>query len=282
MQGSTFYFGSRPRLHASAFGDVRLVPREGGMGRPGDAESREVVKSGRAILLVHWLPRGAWDDETEEVYDSVAARLAGSCGIGVFAPRLRGVGASEGDFSISGWCRDIAGAIDYLASILSGGEVNPEIFGVGFGIGGSCLLSVAAGDTRVRGVAAAGSPPEFANSSLSQDGYIKRARTAGLIRSQSFPPDPHSWRRELIAYAPLHHARRLQNRPVLLVCREGDKLASPLEMERLAEAIGDSCEIQTVPRSTQAALVKSDRVIASIGAWVERQLEGKEKANAVV
>ncbi|MER3396559.1 MAG: hypothetical protein C4318_04090 [Acidimicrobiia bacterium] len=233
-------------------------------------------------MLAHWLPTGSWDEETDELYEGVADRLAKSCGIGVLAPRLRGVGASEGDFSISGWCRDIASAIDYVTSALSGGDTQVEVLGVGFGIGGSCLLSVAAGDMRVRGVAVAGSPSEFANSILSREGYIKRARSAGLIRSQSFPPDPHSWRRELIAYAPLHHARRLQNRPVLLVCREGDKLASPMEMERLAEVIGDSCEIHTLPRSAPSLLVKSDRVISVLEGWVKRNFDGVKKANAVV
>lgn len=283
MEASGFCIGSRPRLNVSAFGDPRLVPRPGRMGRvAGAAETASQAPHPRAVLLAHWLPRGSWDDETDELLDAVAVRIAVISGIGVLAPRLRGIGESEGDFSVAGWCRDVAAAVDYLTGVLSGGDFEPAIFGVGFGVGGSCLLSVAAGETRLRGVAAAGSPAEFANLSLSQDGYIKKARAAGLIRSESYPPDPYSWRRELIAYAPLHHARRLADRPVLLICREGDKVASPTDAERFAESIGASCQIRAVPRSTPAALFKSDRVIEAIGTWVRRQSEKSEEANAVI
>jgi pimeloyl-ACP methyl ester carboxylesterase len=283
MEISGFYIGSRPRLNATAFGDERLVPRTGRMGRPGNTEKpSSTVSEPRAVLLVHWLPRGSWDDDADELLDGVASKLASMSGLGVLAPRLRGIGASEGDFSVSGWCRDIAATIDYLASSLSAGDKQPEIFGVGFGVGGSCLLSVAAGDTRIRGVAAAGAPAEFANSSLSHDGYIKKARSAGLIRSESFPPDPYSWRRELIAYAPLHHARRLANRPVLLIYRENDKIVSSVDTERLAEAIGDSCVTQSMPRSAPAALVKFERVIESIGTWLRKQLDQVENANEAI
>lgn len=283
MEASGFYIGSRPRLNATAFGDPRLVARTGRVRRPRDVAQEEGTRTrARAVLLAHWLPRSSWDDEADELLDTVAARLASISGIGILAPRLRGIGASEGDFSVAGWCRDVAAAADYLAGALSEGDGQPEIFGVGFGVGGSCLLSVAAGETRLRCVAVAGAPAEFANLSLSHEGYIRKARTAGLIRSDTYPADPFSWRRELIAYAPLHHARRLSTRPVLLVCRENDKIASCTDAERLAEAIGSGCEIQAMPRSAPAALYKSERVIELMGAWLRRQLEEAEKANAAI
>ncbi len=282
METRGFYMGSEPRLYVTAWGDRRLQALlDDAEGSESEAVGADSRSAGRAILLAHWLPTGPWDDESEELLDSLASKLSSITGVGVLAPRMRGIGPSEGDFSISGWCRDMAAAVDYLSRAL-GGETNCEIFGIGFGIGGSCLLSLAAGDVRFRGVAAAGSPAEFANLSLAHDGYIKKARTAGLIRSESFPPDPYLWRRELIAYAPLHHARRLAGRPVLLICRDSDKVASPLGAYRIAEAIGASCEVQSISLPSSVALHKSDKVVERIGAWIKRQLGVSEKANAAV
>ncbi len=214
--------------------------------------------------------------------DSVAENIARECGIGVLAPRLRGVGASEGDFSIAGWCRDVASVVDQVAAAVQSPNAPAELYGIGFGVGGSCLLSVAAGDSRLVSVVAVGAPPEFANLSLAHDGYFRKARMVGLIRSESFPPDPYAWRRELIAYAPLHHARRLAGRPTLLVFRDNDRVASPEDARRLQEVIGESCQLEILPRSAPAALYKSDRVVARITQWVDNLQKQASRADAAV
>ncbi len=283
MKASGFYISSRPKLHATAFGDPRLCGRSDRSGRRQEQRG-EASPAGppRAVLLVHWLPKDAWDEEADELLDSIADKIARECGIGVLAPRLRGVGASEGDFSVAGWCRDVASVVDQVAAALQSPNVPGELYGIGFGVGGSCLLSVAAGDSRLVSVAAVGAPPEFANLSLAHEDYFRKARMVGLIRSESFPPDPYAWRRELIAFAPLHHARRLAGRPTLLVCRDNDKVASPADARRLQELIGESCIVEVLPRSAPAALYKSDRVVARVARWVEEMQEQASRADAAV
>jgi pimeloyl-ACP methyl ester carboxylesterase len=237
------------------------------------------------LLLVHPFPHAPWSPQWEESLDAVAARLCSEIGCLVVAPRLRGIGESAGNFSVAGWCRDIVAAVDYTVGVLQEaghGAGRLHLFGLGYGVGGSCLLSVASGDLRISGVVAAGAPAELADLPMFRQGFWERARAVGIVRDRRFPKDPHAWRRELIAFAPIHHAKRLGGRPVLLVYREGDRIGGPSQAKRLAEVIGQTCETIALPKSSTATLLKNDRVVSLAASWIAEKLSSWGSADAAL
>lgn len=252
--------------------------------RPDDPDGVD-EPSVSGIVLVHSLPQQRWTTGDDQALVSLAMEVHRKTGFAVVVPRLRGVGDSSGDFSISGWCRDIVAALGLLESSLEarvgeGGRI--ALYGIGFGIGGSCLLSVAAGDSRVDAVACVSVPPELADLPVFKGDFFSKARSWGLVRSADFPREAHRWRRELIAFAPLHHARRLKGRPVLLVCREGDRFTTGARLEKLVSAVGPSCETVKLPKTGPAQPMKNRKAIEVACEWLRERAEERRSAGAAL
>lgn len=252
--------------------------------RSDDAEAVD-KSSASGIVLVHSLPQQPWTTDDDQALVSLAMEVHRKTGFAVIVPRLRGVGESSGDFSISGWCRDIVAALGVLESSLEarvGEGGRTALYGIGFGIGGSCLLSVAAGDSRLDAVACVSVPPELADLPVFKGDFFSKARSWGLVRSADFPKEAHKWRRELIAFAPLHHARRLKGRPVLLVCREGDRFTAGTRLERLASAVGPSCETVKLSKTGPAQPMRNRRAIDVACEWLRERAEERRSAGAAL
>lgn len=196
-----------------------------------------------AIALCHWLPKGRWDEDEQEAFEGLGRQFALGTGAAVLCFNFRGIGESEGDFGINGWCRDLVCVVDVLCDDPDIGEV----WAVGAGVGGSVALNVTAGDARINGVVALGAAPEFAALSLGSDAFFVRARNSGIFRDPEYPQDPHAWRRELIAYSPIHHVRRIAPRPALLVHGARDEIVPVGTAERLVDAAGPTMEKVIVP-----------------------------------
>lgn len=220
--------------------DVGEVFLAGVMLRP-HADIGEIHTPG--IVLCHWLPEGRWSDDEQEAFEELGRQVALGTGASVLCFNFRGIGESDGDFGINGWCRDLVSVVDVLSDDPDIGE----IWTVGAGVGGSVALNVAAGDPRIAGVVALGAPAEFAALDLGSDEFFARARSSGIIRDPDYPPDLHAWRRELIAYSPIHHVRRIAPRPVLVVHGARDEVVPIGTAERLVDAAGPSTEKVVVP-----------------------------------
>ena len=104
-----------------------------------------------AAVIVHGFPSepGGGINSTLTM-PALADLIAAETGFAALTFACRGVAGSSGDFSLDGWRRDLAGAIDFLVSQVRCAGV----WLIGFGTGGALAVVVASRDRRVRGVAA--------------------------------------------------------------------------------------------------------------------------------
>lgn len=186
---------------------------------------------GPVLVLCHEMP---WPDhgasDLGRTYPALADRLAQESGFRVVAGMLRGAGGSDGDFSASGWLEDL----DFVI----GREVGPDgpVHLAGFGLGGAVALRKAAGDARVRAVAALGTPADLGTLVSDPDAVLAQCRRIGVVRTPGFPPDRRAWLEDLVALRPLEAAAALGGRP-LLVVHGGDDGEVPAAAARaLADA----------------------------------------------
>ena len=138
-----------------------------------------------AAVIVHGFPteRGGGINSTMTM-PALADLIAAETGFAALTFASRGVAASEGDFSLDGWRRDLAGAVDFLAS-----EVPCQgIWLIGFGTGGALAVVVASRDERVRGVAAVAAPADFEDWARNPRKLLLWAREVGVVREPGVSP----------------------------------------------------------------------------------------------
>ncbi|MBO0731234.1 MAG: hypothetical protein J2P57_18400, partial [Acidimicrobiaceae bacterium] len=158
--------------------------------------------SGRhGLVLCHGFPTE--HPPSEDVpglgYQGLADRLAADAGWVVLTVGFRGIGPSEGNFSLGGWLADLRAAIATLSS-------GPDVDGVwlcGFAAGGALAVCAAGDDPSVRGVAALSAPADFGERAADARRFVAQARAVGVIRDPRFPADLDAWARELREIRPL-------------------------------------------------------------------------------
>src|ERR1700675_2376015 len=156
---------------------------------------------------------------TGQSYPQLADRLAADTGWVVLAFNFRGVGDSQGDFSLGGWLTDLKAAIEHLLA----DEAVEAVWLCGFSAGGALCLCAAGEDERVQGVAAFSAPADFGDWAADPRRFVNQARTVGVIRNPSFPLDLDAWGRELREIRPLGLIGKIPPRPLLLVHRAHDE-----------------------------------------------------------
>ena len=223
---------------------------------------------GSGLVLCHGFPngpRGAASVGT--TYPDLADRIAHETGWVVLTFNFRGTGTSEGDFSVEGWLADLRGAVRVLASR---GDVR-AVWTVGFGHGGTFAVCEAPDDELVRGVAAVATPVTLGDWAREPSRLLATSREMGMIRTPDFPPDVVSWGRELAALDAVVAARKLGDRP-LLVLHGADDSDVPLDEARaLVEAGGERAELCVV-QGAGHRLRHDPRAIATLLGWLDRQL----------
>src|SRR5580700_378362 len=198
---------------------------------------------GAVVVLCHGFPLGA--DAAESTGDSLPAladRLAAESGRCVVAGCFRGIGPSEGDFSLDGWLEDLGAFVAHGSDLVSGGGV----WLVGFGTGGALALCLAADDQRVRGVACFGAPATFADWAGDVDGMLEFSRRVGVIRSPQYPPDVSAWARGFTTLRPDEACALVPPRPVLVVHGVDDDEVPLSDARVLADAVGESVELRVI------------------------------------
>jgi len=219
------------------------------------------------LVLCHGFP--VERDSAQRVADTLpmlADRIAADNGCPVVVGCLRGVGASDGDFSLGGWYDDLRAVVDHAAQIANGGGV----WIVGFGTGGALGLCAAGEDTRVRGVACFGSPATFTDWANEGVGMIEYARRVGAIRSAGFPADRRQWAAAFAALRPDESARKLAPRPLLVVHGADDDEVPVTDGRRLAEFAGPRAELRVLAGAGHR-LRADPRAVALLAGWLERQ-----------
>ncbi|HZD66562.1 MAG TPA: alpha/beta fold hydrolase [Acidimicrobiales bacterium] len=242
-------------------GGLRL---QGQLCRPGRED--EQVGALQALLLCHGFPAGPRGDaESGQTYAQLAERLAQEAGWAVLAVDFRGMGDSEGDFSLGGWMADLRAAIDYLVAL-------PGLAGVwlaGFSAGGSLAICAAGEDERVSGAASLGAPADFGDWAADPTALADEARRLGLIRSPDFPPDPPSWARELRELRPLALAGKIPPRPLLIVHGADDDVVPPADARALVDAAQGQADLRMLAGAGHR-LRHDPRAIAVLLGWLER------------
>ena len=136
------------------------------------------------VVIAHGFPAEAGGGiNSVASFPQLADRIATEHGWAALAYASRGIGESEGDFSLAGWLRDLNGAIRHL-------RASAEIDGlylIGFGTGGALAIEAGAADPQVRGVAAVGAPADFEDWARYPRKLLVLANEMNLIRDRSFP-----------------------------------------------------------------------------------------------
>jgi putative redox protein len=244
---------------------------EGPAGRLAVHVAPEVTASGpltsAVVVLCHGFPLGA--DAAQSTGDSLPAladRLAAESGRCVVAGCFRGVGPSEGDFSLDGWLEDLGAFVSHGSGLVSGGGA----WLVGFGTGGALALCLAAGDQRVRGVACFGSPATFADWAQDAAGMLAFSRRVGVVRTTDYPPDTAAWADAFTRLRPDEASAGLAPRPVLVVHGVEDDEVPLADARVLADAVGRSAELRVIGGAGHR-LRADPRAMALLVGWLERQ-----------
>jgi fermentation-respiration switch protein FrsA (DUF1100 family) len=213
-------------------------------------------------LLVHGIPGGrpAPDDRG---YEGLAHALAAR-GIAAMWTDLRGVRSAPGDFSMSGWCRDLGAAIDAISSSLRA----PLVL-IGSSAGGAAVLRVAASRPDVAAVATLAAVADFGFEGEGADAVIHRFRNLGIIRDPAFPSDPAAWAREFVEIAPLDAVAGIAPGPVLIVHGDADDVVPYAHAEMLFEKAGEPKELVRISGGGHQ-LRKDPRAVDAVVDWLER------------
>jgi putative redox protein len=224
---------------------------------------------GRALGLVlcHGLPnppRGAATVGT--TYPDLADRIAAEAGWTVLTFNFRGTGTSDGDFSARGWTDDVRAAVD----VLTARDDVRAVWLAGFGHGGTFALAEAAGDHRVRGVAAVATPADFHDWSRDPQRLLGHARSLGMIRTPGYPPNAAVWVRDVLAVDARGAASRLGDRSLLVIQGALDGEV-PLADARALAASVPSAELRVVAGAGHR-LRHDPRAVATLLGWLDRQV----------
>ena len=218
------------------------------------------------VVLCHGFPAGAGGARTSATtYPELADRIAQEAGFAALAFNFRGCGRSEGDFSLAGWLADISAAVDHLlaSAPLSG------IWIAGSSTGGSLAICVAAGDDRIRGVAALAARADFDDWASHPRRFLEHARAMGVIRTSGFPTAFDEWARQLRETRPLQLAAQLAPRPLLLVHGSDDEYVPVADGRILADAHG-AADLRVVGGAGHR-LRHDPRAVAILLGWLDRQ-----------
>ncbi len=234
--------------------------------------------SGRqGVVLVHGFPEGGHaSGALARGYPELARRLAAETGAAVLAFDFRGTGSSEGDFSLLGWRSDLAAAMQTVRA-LPGVE---RLWLVGFAAGATLAIAAAAEDPGVAGVAAFAPQAELVERSIDPRRLVAQARSAGIIRSPTYPEDPVAWARELRSLQPSQLAARIPPRPLLIVHGGSDEVVPLTDARELAEAAHRAAELRVIP-SAGHALLYDPRALALLLGWFDRHLGEAASAKAL-
>ncbi|HEX9992248.1 MAG TPA: alpha/beta fold hydrolase [Acidimicrobiales bacterium] len=231
------------------------------------AEPGEAPGSGwPGVVLCHGFPVGAGRAATAgQTFPQLADRIAADLGFVALTFNFRGCGASEGDFSLSGWLDDVRAAVAHLAG-------RPGVRGVwvaGTDCGGALAVCAAARDKRVRGAAVLGAPADFEDWAGNARRFLDHARTMATIKDPLFPPSVEAWTKEFRELRPVDGARALAPRPLLVIHGREDEIVPTLDARLLAESHG-AAELRFLSGAGHR-LRHDPRAVAILLGWLDRQ-----------
>lgn len=221
------------------------------------------------LVICHGFPTAAIGAERSgHSYHSLADRIAESKGCAVLVVHYRGVGGSEGNFSIAGWLRDVEAAIAFLGEHQAVATVGV----IGFGTGAALAICAAANRPEVRAVAAFAPPADFADWSSSPEYLLAHARDIGAISDDGFPADLAAWSAELSEIKAADAAAEYGPRPLMVLHGQDDDVVPLFDSRIVADSHG-SAELRII--SGAGHLLRYDpRAVAMLLGWIDRHRYG--------
>jgi len=180
-------------------------------------------------------------------------------------PHMRGMGDSEGDFSLDGWRDDVVAA----AADLRGQDGVEGVWAVGFGTGASLAICAAAIDPEIRGVAALAAPADWSDWAANPRRLLLHARRAGVITSEEPSTDFGRWSAALREISAERSVAELGTRDLLLVHGSDDEVVPPLDARVLASGHGIA-DLRMIAGAGHH-LRHDPRAIAMLLGWLDRQ-----------
>lgn len=218
------------------------------------------------LVIAHGFPAEAGGGiNSTASYPELADRVATEAGWAVLAYSSRGIGASEGNFSLAGWRRDLEGAVAHLReSVPCDG-----VWIMGFGTGGALALEVGANDEEIAGVAAVAIPADFRDWARNPRKLLLLAREMGVVRDEGFPDNIDHWAEDLGQLSAAKAAPRLAPRELFVVHGSDDNVVPVFDARAVADAHG-TADLRIIPGAGHH-LRHDPRAIAVLLGWLDRQ-----------
>lgn len=164
------------------------------------------------VCICHGIPRDNKPVE-EKRYPALAEKFCEK-GYAALIFNFQGTSGSEGEFSFSGWSRNVSDAISYLAY---SPRIDPERLGLMCFSGGAFVSwSVVANDSRIKAFASCSSPSDLTKMRVIEEG-IKYAKKSGLLRINNVEKARKEVRADLQKLNPLNWVGKISPRPVLII-----------------------------------------------------------------
>jgi fermentation-respiration switch protein FrsA (DUF1100 family) len=222
------------------------------------------------VGICHGIPARV-PDPTDHGYPLLAERICDE-GFAVFIFNFRGAGASEGNFDIVGWTRDLKAVIDYLWALP---EVDRSRLSLlGFSGGAAVSVYVASQDSRVSAIVTCACPVEFNLFTQSNDrqSLIDHFRSIGVIRDESFPHSIEEWLSGFRLIRPIDYIAGIAPRPLLLVHGSQDEVVDVSHAHRLYAKAGEPKQIVIIDGAGHR-LRQNDKAMAIVISWLKSQCQ---------
>ncbi|HEV2686472.1 MAG TPA: alpha/beta hydrolase [Actinomycetota bacterium] len=221
-----------------------------------------------ALLLCHGIPGGGPPDPDDEGYEGFARAMA-SAGYAAMWLNFRGCRGAPGEFSMSGWCTDIEGALDAIAKLTGIGDL-PRIL-IGSSAGGSAAIVVAASRDDVVMIATLAAPASLAQIGDDKQLLLQRLRNIGIIHDPAYPPNVDDWWADLIAKGAETAIAGFAPHPLLLIHGDTDQIVPYHHAERLFTLAGEPKELVRIPGGAHQ-LRRDQRALDALTDWLDRRL----------
>ena len=197
-----------------------------------------------SLVICHGIP-GKTKGADDPGYPALAERFCRE-GFLVVIFNFRGTGASEGNFDLLGWARDLESGLDCLRK-------RPEVDGgrtylMGFSGGGAVSIYVAARRQEIAGLVSCASPAEFDDlvSGPALTDFLAHSREVGIIRDPLFPPSLPEWKNSFETVKPLQWIAQIPPRPLLLIQGSADEVVDPRHARLLYEKVKGQADLYEI------------------------------------
>jgi pimeloyl-ACP methyl ester carboxylesterase len=223
----------------------------------------KATSTGRLLLLCHGLPLSTGGGRiASQQLPELAERFSAEVGWAVAVASLRGVGASPGTFSASGWRADLAAVISAL------GPQHDGIVLAGFGFGGALTLATAVEDDSVRGVATMATPADLASWCGPAAHFAEACARAGVVGREPLL-EAEALLADVLALDPVGSVASLGRRRLMIIHGADDRIVPVAAARQLVESAGGRAELRIIPGAGHW-LRPDPRMVATLTGWLDR------------